>query len=76
MVSLLVAGNVKVDLLKYKKDARSIPVTGDMSSVTGIGTQSSFSIQENKLMLSDPENGTETVTIGDHMQYTVNSEQI
>ena len=65
-------GNVHVELRRYVKDARSIPVVGDSSGQTGIGTQSVFSIAENKLYFSDPENGSVSTALGTHIQYLVN----
>ena len=67
--------NVKVALQKYKNDARSIPVTGDDSGVLGIGSQSSFSIRGNQLLLTDTTNGCEAMPLGTHIRYTVDVEQ-
>ena len=58
-------------LMRYKKDARSIPVMDDSSEMIEIGPQSHFSVQDQKLFLTDPENGTETICVGAHIQYTV-----
>lgn len=66
------AGNVQVELRRYVKDARSIPVAGDSSGLTNIGTQSQFTITDDTLYLSDPENGNTSTAVGTHIQYLVN----
>lgn len=58
-------------LRRYEKDARSIPVMGDDSGMIGISPQSSFTLQDQILFLTDPENGTGTVSVGTHIQYVV-----
>ena len=60
-----------VNLLRYKRDARSIPVSGEQDGVIGISTQSHFSITHGNAYLSDPENGFEAVAMGTHLQYVV-----
>ena len=67
--------NVRVALQKYLKDARSIPVTGDDSGVLGIGSESSFTIRDNQLLLTDATNGCEATPLGTHIRYTVDVEQ-
>lgn len=67
-----VPGNVQVELRRYERDARSIPVVGDSSGLIKIGTQSVFSITDGKLYLSDPENGSTLQAVGTHIQYLVN----
>ena len=62
-------------LLRYAKDARSIPVSGDSSNVIGIGTSAVFAVQDHKLQFVDPENGNVNVEVGTHIQYTVNLNQ-
>ena len=62
-----------MELFRYEKDARSIPVTGEQNGVIGIGPNTSFAIKEKVLYLSDPDNGNVTLPVGTHMQYTVNS---
>ena len=64
-----------MELKRYLKDARSIPVIGDSSGQTGIGTQSVFSVADGKLLLSDPENGSTSTVVGTHMQYLVTNYQ-
>lgn len=61
-----------MELYRYEKDARSIPVTGEQNGVIGIGPKTSFSIQDKVLYLTDPDNRLGTVPVGTHMQYTVN----
>ena len=61
-----------MELFRYKKDARSIPVTGEQNGVIGIGPKALFSIQDKVLYMADPESGQGTVPVGTHMQYTVN----
>ena len=61
-----------MELFRYEKDARSIPVTGEQNEVIGIGPKTSFSIQNKVLYMADPESGQGTVPVGTHMQYTVN----
>ena len=61
-----------MELFRYERDARSIPVTGEQNGVIGIGSKTSFSIQDGVLYLTDPENGQGTVPVGTHMQFTVN----
>lgn len=63
--------NVKVALQKYQKDARSIPVSGDDSGVLGIGSESSFSVRDDQVLLTDPANGCEATPLGTHIRYTV-----
>ncbi len=68
----LLLGNVRVELLRYKIDARSIPSLGEDSGVVVIGATSRFSVNsEGNLVLNDPGNGNETVAVGTHMQYKV-----
>ena len=64
-----------MNLMRYKRDARSIPVSGEHDGMIGIGTQSHFSIADNKAYLSDPENGCEAVAMGTHLQYVVDVER-
>ena len=66
------AGNLQIELRRYEKDARSIPVVGDSSGQIKIGTQSVFSVTDGKLYLSDPENGSTHTAVGTHIQYLVN----
>lgn len=61
-----------MELFRYEKDARSIPVTGEQNEVNGIGPKTLFSIQDKVLYMADPESGQGTVPVGTHMQYTVN----
>ncbi len=71
--SRIFLGNLKMELFRYEKDARSIPVTGEQNGVIGIGPKTSFSIQDKVLYMADPESGQAgTVPVGTHMQYTVN----
>lgn len=65
------AGNVAVNLLRYKNDAHSIPVSGEQDRMIGIGIYSHFSIVHDKAYLSDPENDCEAVAIGTQLQYIV-----
>ena len=65
-------GNVQVDLRRYLKDARSIPVAGESSGQAKIGAQSQFTIADGLLYFSDPENGTASTPLGTHIQYLVN----
>ena len=60
-----------MELRRYLKDARSIPVAGDSSGQQPIGPQSQFSITDGKLFLSDPENGSTSTAVGTHIQYLV-----
>ena len=64
-------GNLPVQLRRYLKDTRTIPVVGDSSGQTGIRTQSTFSITDNILYLSDPQNGPDSIPLGSHVQYIV-----
>lgn len=64
-------GNLKMEILRYEKDARSIPVTEEQNGVIGIGPKTSFSIKDKVLYLTDPDSGNGTVPVGTHMQYTV-----
>ena len=67
-------GNVEIELRRYQKDARSIPVAGDSSGQAKIGARSQFSISDGCLYLSDPENGATSVAVGSHLQYLVNEQ--
>ena len=73
-VCVCTAGNVEVELRRYLKDARSIPVAGDSSGQAKIGPSSLFSIEEGTLFLTDPENGATQVAVGSHLQYLVNDQ--
>ena len=64
-------GNLQVQLRRYLKDARSIPVCGDSSGQIGIGTQSIFTIADGTVNLFDPDNGSDSIPIGTHVQYVV-----
>ena len=66
---------MRVDLRRYEKDPRSIPGTGEGTSLAGIGGQASFTMAEDKLQLQDPENGSQNVPIGAHLQYIVATAQ-
>ena len=72
MAENILAGNLKMDLFRYEKDARSIPVTGEQNGVIGVGPNTSFSIKDKVLYLADLDNGNVTLPVGTHMQYTVN----
>lgn len=61
-----------MELRRYERDARSIPVLGDTSGLIKIGAQSAFSITDGNLYLSDPENGSILTAVGSHIQYLVN----
>ena len=65
---------MEVELRRYLKDARSIPVAGDSSGQTKIGASCQFSINDGCLYLSDPENGGTNVAVGSHLQYLVNEQ--
>ena len=67
-------GNVEVELRRYLKDARSIPVAGDGSGQTKIGTSSLFTIDDGSLFLTDGENGATRVAVGGHLQYLVHDQ--
>ena len=62
-----------MEIFRYEKDARSIPVTGEQNGVIGIGPKTSFSVHDGVLYLTDPDNQDGTVPVGSHMQYTVNT---
>ena len=66
-------GNLKMEIFRYEKDARSIPVTGEQNGVIGIGPNTSFSVRDGMLYLADPDAQDGTVPVGTHMQYTVNA---
>ena len=71
--SYYVVGNLKMELLRYEKDARSIPVTGEQNGVIRIGPRTTFSIKDEVLYLTDPDiKEPGTVPVGTHMQYVVN----
>ena len=61
-----------MELLRYKGDARSIPVPGEQDGVIGIGIHSHITITQDKAYLNDPESGGEPVAMGTHLQYIVN----
>ena len=61
-----------MELLRYKKDARSIPIPGEQDGVIGIGTHSHFTITQDKAYLIDPKSDGEPVAMGTHLQYIVN----
>lgn len=61
-----------MEVFRYEKDARSIPLTGEWNRVIEIGLKASFSIRDKVLYLADPDSGNGTVPVGTHMQYTVN----
>ena len=68
-------GNVQVELRRYLKDARSIPVAGDSSGQTPITPQSQFSIHDDgHLYLSEPQNGSNSIAVGTHIQYLVSGD--
>ena len=69
-------GNVQIELRRYLKDARSIPVAGDSSGQAGIGPESRFSIDNDLLYLTDPENGSTCTAVGTHMQYLVTLDSV
>ena len=64
-------GNLHVQLCRYLKDARSIPVCGDSNDQIDIGTQSTFTIADGTIHLFDPDNGSDLIPIGTHVQYVV-----
>ena len=64
------AGNIAVELLRYKTNARSIPVSGEQDGVIGISTHSYFTITEDKAYLNESDG--EPVAMGTHLQYIVN----
>ena len=59
-----------MELLRYKKDARSIPVSGEQDGVIGISTHSHFIITQDKAYLN--ESDSEPVAMGTHLQYIIN----
>ena len=69
---VIIIGNLKMEIFRYEKDARSIPVTGEQNGVIGIGPNTSFSVRDGMLYLADPDAQDGTVPVGTHMQYTVN----
>lgn len=69
MLGCFFLGNLRVELLRYKTDSRSIPILGNDSGVTVISSGSEFSVTDGNLVLKGPENTS--VTLGTHMQYKV-----
>ena len=65
---------MEIELRRYLKDSRSIPVAGDSSGQSKIGSRCQFSINDGCLYLSDPENGATSVAVGSHLQYLVNEQ--
>ncbi len=64
-----IPGNLKVELFRYKKDARSIPIYEDRSEVETIEQGAIFQLTpEGTLLLV---NGDFSQPLGNHMQYTV-----
>ena len=59
-----------MELLRYKKDVRSIPVSGEQDGVIGISTHSHFTITQDKSYLN--ESDSEPVAMGTHLQYIIN----
>ena len=72
MTLCIAIGGASVQLRRYEKDARSIPVIGDRSGQIDIGIQSSFTIVDTQLLVCDPENGSNSIPVGTHLQYLVN----
>lgn len=60
-----------MSLRRYKKDSRSIPVSDNRNGLVEISPTSSFSVLDQKVFVSDPENGCDGVDIGSCMQYVV-----
>ncbi len=64
-----VPGNLKLELFRYKNDARSIPLLEDRTVVEIISQGAKFELTtEGTLVLVD---GDSSQPLGDHMQYTV-----
>ena len=67
-----VPGNLKVELLRYETDARSIPVVGEKGPVQVVDTAAQFTVSpDGKVLLTEPQNGVSALPLGTHMQYTV-----
>ena len=67
-----IPGNLKVELLRYETDARSIPVVGEKGPVKAVDREALFSVsQDGSILLTEPQNGVEALPLGTHMQYTV-----
>ena len=63
---------MKVTLLRYLKDARSVPVTGEeMEEVEAVPDSSVFSIQDSTVYFADSSFGDSGVELGSHIRYVV-----
>ncbi len=60
-----------MNLCRFEKDERSIPVTGDSSGLVAIDITSIFSVQNGKVFLLDSQNDGAKTAIGSDMQYLV-----
>lgn len=66
------AGSVKVSLLRYLKDARSIPVTGEeMEGVEALPDSSVFSVRDGTVYYANSALGNTGVSLGSHIRYVV-----
>ena len=67
-----IPGNLKVELLRYETDARSIPVVGEKGPVKAVDREAQFSVsQDGGVLLTEPQNGVAALPLGTHMQYIV-----
>lgn len=66
-----VPGNVGVELRRYLKDARSIPVANDNSGQATIESSTLFTVENGCIFLTSSENGESRIALGDHLQYMI-----
>ena len=65
-------GSIKVSLLRYLKDARSIPVIGEeMKGVEALPDSTVFSVCNGAVYFADPSCGDSSMSLGSHIRYVV-----
>ena len=61
-----------VTLLRYLKDARSVPVTGEeMEGMEAVPDSSVFSIRNGTVYFADSSFGDSGIELGSHIRYVV-----